>query len=72
MASALLIIRTIQNLSYSGKLIAVSENGIEVCINEKVGIHYFFPSGEVSSVFWRGDKLTYAEFINSYLVKEEQ
>lgn len=39
---------------------------------KKVGIHYFFPSGEVSSVFCRGDKLTYAEFINSYLTKEEQ
>ncbi len=72
MVSNLLIVRTIQNLSYSGKLISASNKGIEVCINEKVGIHYFFPSGEVSSVFCRGDKLTYAEFINSYLTKEEQ
>lgn len=35
MVSNLLIVRTIQNLSYSGKLISASNKGIEVCINEK-------------------------------------
>lgn len=67
----LLIIRTIQNLSYSGKSISVSDKGIELCVNDKSKIHYFFPNKEIQSVFWNGKKLQFEDFYDLFITKGE-
>lgn len=57
----MLIVRTVQKLSYFGKIIEIDNTNIEICINPVTNIHMIVPLYEVEEILCEGKTILPSE-----------